>query len=161
MVGPSWMIFKQYHIHIRGLGELCCPLYQVKIQGEACDLEEGPHLTTWKPWSQISTSRTVRLQISIVSMPHNLWCLFSSVQFSHSVVSNSLRPYEKQHARPPCLPPTSGVHTDYVHWVSDAIQPSHPLSSPSPPSPNLSQHQNIFQWVNSSYEVANVLEFQL
>ena len=48
-----------------------------------------------------------------------------------------------------------------VHWVGDAIQPSHPLSSPSPPAPNPSQHQGLFQWVNSSHEVANVLEFQL
>jgi len=48
-----------------------------------------------------------------------------------------------------------------VHWVSDAIQPSHPLSSPSPPAPNPSQHQSLFQWVNSLHEVAKVLEFQL
>ena len=48
-----------------------------------------------------------------------------------------------------------------VHQVIDAIQPSHPLSSPSPPAPNLSQHQSLFQWVNSSHEVAKVLEFQL
>ena len=49
----------------------------------------------------------------------------------------------------------------HVHRVSDAIQPSHPLSSPSPPDPNPSQHQSLFQWVNSSHEVAKVLEFQL
>ena len=49
----------------------------------------------------------------------------------------------------------------HVHWVSDAIQPSHPLSSPSPPAPNPSQHQGLFQWVNSSHEVAKILEFQL
>ena len=49
----------------------------------------------------------------------------------------------------------------HVHRVSDAIQPSHSLSSPSPPAPNPSQHQSLFQWVNSSHEVAKVLEFQL
>ena len=49
----------------------------------------------------------------------------------------------------------------HVHRVSDAIQPSHPLSSPSPPATNPSQHQSLFQWVNSSYEVAKVLGFQL
>ena len=49
----------------------------------------------------------------------------------------------------------------HVHRVSDAIQPSHPLSSPSPPGPNPSQHQSLFQRVNSSHEVAKVLEFQL
>ena len=48
-----------------------------------------------------------------------------------------------------------------VHWVSDAIQPSHPLLSPSPPAPNPSRHQSLFQWVNSSHEVAKVLELQL
>ena len=49
----------------------------------------------------------------------------------------------------------------HVHRVGDAIQPSHPLSSPSLPAPNRSQHQGLFQWVNSSHEVAKVLEFQL
>ena len=49
----------------------------------------------------------------------------------------------------------------HVHRVHDAIQPSHPRSFPSPPAPNVSQHQSLFQWVNSSHEVARVLEFQL
>ena len=48
-----------------------------------------------------------------------------------------------------------------VHWVGDGIQPSHPLSSPSPPAFNLSQHQGLSQWVSSSHQVAKVLEFQL
>ena len=49
----------------------------------------------------------------------------------------------------------------HIHWVGDAIQPSHPLSSPSPPAFNLSQHQGLFKWVSSSHQVAKVLEFQL
>ena len=49
----------------------------------------------------------------------------------------------------------------HVHWVSDAIQPSHPLLAPSPPARSLSQHQGLFSWVSSSHEVAKVLEFQL
>ena len=49
----------------------------------------------------------------------------------------------------------------HIHRVGDNIQPSHSLSSPSPPAPNPSQHQSLFQWVNSSHEVAKVLEFQL
>ena len=49
----------------------------------------------------------------------------------------------------------------HLHWVGDAIQPSHPLSSPSPPALNLSQHQSLFKWVSSSHQVARVLEFQL
>ena len=50
---------------------------------------------------------------------------------------------------------------NHVHWVCDAIQPSHPLSSPSPPALNLSQHQGLFKWVSSSHQVAKVLDFQL
>ena len=49
----------------------------------------------------------------------------------------------------------------HVHWVGDAIQPSHPRSSTSPPPLNPSQHQGLFQWVNSLHDVAKVLEFQL
>ena len=48
----------------------------------------------------------------------------------------------------------------HVHRVGDALQPSHPLSAPSPPAFNLSQHQSLFQWVSSSHEVAEVLELQ-
>ena len=49
----------------------------------------------------------------------------------------------------------------HAHWVNDAIQPSHLLSSPSPPAFNLSQPQGLFKWVSSSHQVAKVLEFQL
>ena len=49
----------------------------------------------------------------------------------------------------------------HVQWVGDAIQPSHPLSSPSPPALNLSQQQGLFKWVSSSHQVTKVLEFQL
>ena len=66
---------------------------------------------------------------------------FSSVQFSCSGMSDSLQPHELQHTRPPCPSPTQ----THAHQVSDAIQLSHPLSSPSPPAPNPSQHQGLFQ----------------
>ena len=49
----------------------------------------------------------------------------------------------------------------HVHWVGVAIQPSHPLLSPSPCAFNLSQHQGLFNWVSSSHQLAKVLEFQL
>ena len=68
-----------------------------------------------------------------------------SVQFSRSVMSDSLRPHESQHARPPCASPAPGVHSNSRPSSRDAIQPSHPLSSPSPPALNLSQHQGLFQ----------------
>ena len=75
-------------------------------------------------------------------------------------MSNSLKPHGLQHARPPCPSPTPRVHSNSYHWVSDAIQPSHPLSSPSPPAPNPSQHQGLFQWVKSLHEVAKVWSFR-
>ena len=84
-----------------------------------------------------------------------------SVQLSRSVVSDYLWPHESQCTRPPCPSPTPVVHTNPCPLVGDAIQQSHPLSSPSPPAPNPSQHQSLFQWVNSSHEVSKVLEFQL
>ena len=69
----------------------------------------------------------------------------SSVQFSRSVMSDSLRPHESQHARPPCPSPTPRVHSDSCPSSQGCHQPSHPLSSPSPPAPNPSQHQSLFQ----------------
>ena len=132
----------------------------------------------------------------------------TSAQLSRSVLSDSLRPHELQHSRPPCPSPTPGVHSDsrftiqqsesaidccsvakscptlcspmdcstpgfpilhclpefaqvHIHWVINAIQPSQPLSPPSPPAFNLSQPQGLFQWVGSSHQVAKVLELQL
>src|SRR5574337_643444 len=86
-----------------------------------------------------------------------------SVQFS-SVAQLRLTLCDPMNRSTPGLP----VHhhlpefpETHVHRVSDAIQPSHPLSSPSPPAPNPSQHQSLFQCINSSHEVAKVLEFQL
>ena len=73
-------------------------------------------------------------------------------------MSDSLWPHESKHARPPCPSPTPGVHSNSCP-SSDAIQPSHPLSYPSPPAPIPSQHQGLFQWVNSSHEVAKVSDF--
>ena len=96
---------------------------------------------------------------------HVWYCLgvHISVQFS-SVTQSCLTLCDLMNRSTPGLP----VHHQlpeftqtHIHRVSDAIQPSHPLSSPSPPAPNPSQHQSVFQRVNSSHEVAKVLEFQL
>ena len=77
----------------------------------------------------------------------------NSVQFS-SVTQSCPTLYDSMNCSMPGLP----VHHQlpeftqtHVHWVGDAIQPSHALSSPSPPAPNLSQHQSLFQWVNSAW----------
>ena len=77
--------------------------------------------------------------------------------FSCSVMSSSLQPHGLQHARLPC--PSLSPLTP-VHWVDDAIQPSHPVS-PRFPALGLSQHQGLFQWISSSHQVAKVLEVQL
>ena len=97
----------------------------------------------------------------MVLFPFSSFFFFSSVQSSRSVVSNSLWPHI-------CSMPGLPVHhhlpeftQTHVHRVGDAIQLSHPLSSPYPPVPNPSQHHSLFQWVNSSHQVAKVLEFQL
>ena len=82
---------------------------------------------------------------------------FSSV----SVVSYSSQPSEPQQPGLPVHHQLPESTQTYLHWVSDAIQPSHPLSSPSPPAFNLSQHQGLFQWVSSLHQVAKVLEFRL
>ena len=84
-----------------------------------------------------------------------------SVQFSHSVVSDALRPHGLQHARLPVHHQLLELTQTHVHWVGDAIQPSHPLSSPFLSAFNLSQHQGLFQWVSSLHQVAKALEFQL
>ena len=85
------------------------------------------------------------------------WCgpfHFSSVAQScptlHDPMNRSTPGFPVHHQ----LPESTQTH---VHWVGDAIQPSHPLSSPSPPALNLSQHQGLFKWVSSSHQVAKVL----
>ena len=91
------------------------------------------------------------------------WELRSSVQFS-SVAQSCPTLWDPMDCSTPGLP----VHPQFpefnqthVHWVGDAIHPSHPLSSPSPPAHNLSHHQDLYKWVSSSHQVAKVLEFQL
>ena len=88
------------------------------------------------------------------------WVIFSSVPFRRSVMYDSLPPYCCRMTSFPLhhvLPELAQTH---VHRVGNAIQPSHPLSSPSPPAFNISQHQGLFQWVSCSYQMAKVLEFQ-
>ena len=103
-----------------------------------------------------ATGRTVLQQLGMLKRK-------CSVQFS-SVAQSCPTLCDPMNRSTPGLP----VHHQlpefaqtHVHRVGDAIQPSHPLSSPSPPAPNPSQHQGLCQWVSSSHQVAKVLEFQL
>ena len=111
------------------------PLHQNRLPAGQC--------ATWSLWS--------------MSQKHS----YLSVQFSHSVVSDSLRPHGLRHASLPVHHQLLEFTHTLVRWVGDAIQPSHPLSSPSPPAFNLSQHQGLFKWVGSLHQAAKVLEFQL
>jgi len=106
--------------------------------------------TQWKQTFQGGVRKGLAAWWSKKILHHNwIWQLasvqFSSVQFSCSVVSDSLQPHELQHTRSPCPSPTPRVHSAHIHRVSDAIQPSHLLSSPSPLAPNPSQHRNLSQ----------------
>ena len=74
---------------------------------------------------------------------------------------NSLWPHGLKHTRPPCPSPTPGACSNSCPLSQWCLQSSHPLSSHSLPTFNLSQHQGLFHWVSSSYQVAKVLEFQL
>ena len=92
----------------------------------------------------------------------------SRIQFSSVQSLRRVRLCEPQHARPPCPSPTpklmsmeSEFTQTHVHWLSDAIQPAHPLWCPCPPALNLTQHQDLFKWVSSSHQVAKVLQSQL
>ena len=89
--------------------------------------------------------------------------LLFSVQFSSGTKLCPTLCHPMNHSTPGLpvhhqLPESTQTH---VHCVDDAIQPSHPLASPSPPARNLSQHQGLFKWVSSSHPVAKALEFQL
>ena len=113
--------------------------------------------------AQGKEKRRYDLFIGHILLTLKIHCNMHSVQFS-SVAQSCLTLCDPMNPSTPglpvChqLPELTQIH---VHWVGDAIQPSHPLSSPSAPAPNLSQYQGLFKWVNSSHEVAKVLEFQL
>ena len=111
---------------------------------------------TFNPFTYLPTSS---FSFHSTSVNENLW-MGRSVQFGCSVVSDC-SPMDYSMPDLPVHRQLSDLTQTHVHWVSDAIQPSHPLSFPSPPTFNLSQHQGLFQWVGSSHQVAKVLEFQL
>ena len=114
-----------------------------------------------KNWTQLSNWT----ELNWTELLYNIICyryiIFSSVQLL-SRVRLFATPWIAAHQASLFITNSRSSFTQtHVHQVSDAIQPAHPLSSPSPPAPNPSQHQSLFQWVNSSHEVAKILEFQL
>ena len=150
----SWLIVCQ-PMDCSPLGSPVHGILQVRIlEWEDNSFSRG---SSW-PRYQIQVSWQILYHLSHQGSP-----IVASVQFS-SVAQSGPTLCDPMNRSTPDLP----VHHQlpkftqtHVHQVSDAIQPSHPLSSPSPPALNPSQHQSLFQWVNSSHEVAKVLEFQL
>ena len=117
----------------------------------------------WRvPWTAKRPNQSILKEISPDYSLEGLM-LNPKLQYSGHLMqrANSLWPHGLQHARLPCPSPTPGACSNSCpssHWCHPTISS---LSSPSPPAPNPSQHQSLFQWVNSSHEVAKVLEFQL
>ena len=127
----------------------------------------------WTGWISLQSKGLTRVFSSTIVQKHQFFSTqlslqsishpYSSVKFS-SVAQSCPTLCDPMNYSTPGLP----VHHQlpeftqtHVHRVGDAIQPSHPLSSPSPPAFNLSQHQGLFKWLNCSHEVAKVLEFQI
>ena len=109
-----------------------------------------------------SCSRSIKYNWRKMLICNYIWYFpCNSVQFSCSVVSNTFDPMDCSTPGLPAQYQLSEFMQTHVHWVGDAIQPSPPLSSPSPPVFNLSQHQGLFKWVSSLHQVAKVLELQL
>ena len=106
-----------------------------------------PHKTEFKSWLSTSPSRKWRTCYQFSSIAQSCLILCDPMDYS----TPGFPVYHQ-------LPEFAQTQ---VHLVGDAIHPSHPLLSPSPPAFNLSQHQGLFQWVSSLHQVAKVLEFQL
>ena len=129
-----------YHFLLQGIS---WPRNQTHICFISCI--EGGFFTHWATWEALIGA-------------------FSSVQFSSVQSLSHFQLCDPMNRSTPGLP----VHHHLleftqtrVHWVGDAIQPSHPLLSPFSPAFNFSQHQGLFQWVSSSHQVAKVLDFEL
>ena len=162
---------------------ICLPVQEMWVWslGWEDPLEEEmathPSILVWRiPWTEEPgrlsprsrkewdmTYWPAQAQASVYCTPRIIVAVFSSVQFS-LVAQLCPTLCDPMNRSTPGLPVRHWLlefTQTHVHWVGDAIQPSHPLSSPSPPTFSLSQHQSLFKWVSSSHQVAKVLEFQL
>ena len=148
-----------------------CLSGQISSSSSMCNLPlliPYRHVITFRPTGIIQISSLPPKFLNLVTSQslnhliplHRFWGLvqFSSVSQSCPTLCDPMdcsTPGFPVHHQ---LPEFTEIH---VHWICDAIQPSHPLSSPSPPAFNLSQYQGLFQWASSSHQVAKVLAFQL
>ena len=141
------------------IANICWIIEKAKqLQKKSALLTMPKSLTMW-----ITTNWKI---LQEMGTPDYLTCLLrnlytGSVHFS-SVAQSFLTLCDPMGVvRPPCPSPIPEFTQTHAHWVGDAIQPSHPLSSPSPSAFNLSPNQGLFQWVSSSHQVVRVLGFQL
>ena len=154
---------------------LSCKVFLLLVQWLSC---VWLFATPWIAAHQASLSFTIFQSLlkfmsieSVMPSNHLILChpllllpsIFPSmcVYVSRSVMSSYLISHGLQHTRLPCPSPSPGPCSNSCPLISDRIQPSHPLLFPSPPAFNLSHHQGIFQWVDSSHQVTRVLELQL
>jgi len=142
-LGHSWLILLKFNVPFSSI-EHCRP----------------PLLRYFLCWPSTILPHSCLFPVSLYFLSDwlNISCSFHFSSIAHSCLT--LQPHKTQHTRPPYHPLLEFTQT-HAHWVGNAIQPSHPLLSPSPPALNLSQHQGLFKWVSSWHQVAKVLEFQL
>ena len=145
-----WQPTRRPHLWVspgKSTGVGCHFLLQcMKVKRESEDVQSCPTLSDPMDCSLPGSSVHGIFQARVLEWGAIVFSATSvSFRFSRSVVSDSLRPHESQHASFPVHHQLSEFTQTHVHRVSDAIQPSHPLSSPSPPAPNPSQHQSLFQ----------------
>ena len=115
-----------------------------------------PILTNWKVKNHMIIS--INAEKALDKIQHPFMIQFSSFAQSCLTLCNPMN--RSTPGLPVCHQLPESIQT-HGHWVSDAIQPSHPLSSPSPSALNLPYHQGLFQWISSLQQVAKVLEYQL
>ena len=156
---PKWIAVPSAHSRLSHAFRLNCGEPQIRGGLAVVGSRKG-YVPNWE-WTEgfSSAGRSLLQQKFQVKIKLLYQIQFSSVQFSRSVVSDSLQLHD-------CSTPGLPVHhklpeftQTHVHKVGDAIQPSHPLLSPSPPALNPSQHWGLFQWVNSSHEVVKYWSF--
>ena len=156
VMGPDMMIFVFWMLHFK-------PAFSLSSFTFIKTLFSSFLLSAIKVMSSAYLSLLIFLLAILIpacASSSSAFCMMysASVQFTRSVISDC----DPMACSMPGLP----VHHQLleftqtqVHWVGDAIQPSHPLLVPSPPAFNLSQHQGLFRWVSSLHQVAKVLEF--
>ena len=158
------------HTHVHWVSDAIQPSHPLSPTSPlTINLSQHQGLFQWVDSSH-QVAKSFGASASVLPMNIQGWCalgftgLISLSDQIRSVTQSCPTPCDPMNRSTPGLP----VHHQlpeytqtHIHHLGDAIQPSHPLLSPSPPAPNPSQHQSLFQWVSSSHEVAKVLEFQL